>query len=307
MSHDLLNTNLIIEEVISRINAGADVNQTDPWHQHSTLHFHQNIDVLKTLIKHGANVNHIDSYNVTPLCCIEPGNIEKAKLLIKHGARIEIKNDKGYQVLVNNNNYPTMFDLLLKNGADIYSTDELGSSIIHGMYNIKLLKLCLRSGIDVNSKDAYKNTPLHILAREEYLDAIEYLLDNGADINAINDNGRTPLYEATNYLEIGTVSMLLRKNANPNIRDKYGYTPLSYVEEIKIKKLLIMYGAVPSTVEFYQGNRELFSNEQQKAFDAYASLTSMDNDFFQMCLAYQNGPKNNISMEIPDVEFSISH
>ena len=85
---------------------------------------------------------------------------------------------------------------------------------------------------------------------------------------------------------------------------------ISLIDSGAIKKLLIEHGAVPATVEFYQENRELFSKEQQKAFDAYASLTSMDNDFFQMCLAYQslayqNGIKNNISMEIQDITFSL--
>ena len=45
--------------------------------------------------------------------------------------------------------------------------------------------------------------------------------------------------------------------------------------------------------------------QQQKAFDVYMSITSNDDDFFQMCLAYQNGVKNNISMEIQDITFSL--
>jgi ankyrin repeat protein len=204
-----------------------------------------------------------------------------------------------------------MFDLLLQHGADIHAKNCFGVNILHHMYNIRNLKVCIKNGLDVNQRDMYGDAPLHILSKDENFDAIEYLLDNGAFVNALNKNNETPLNIAVSrnseYENIGNIVILLRKNANPNIPDKYGTVPLSYSNNDKIKKLLIEHGAVPATVEFYQENRKLFSKEQQKAFDAYASLTSMDSDFFQMCLAYQNSIKNNISMEIKDVELSINH
>jgi hypothetical protein len=42
---------------------------------------------------------------------------------------------------------------------------------------------------------------------------------------------------------------------------------------------------------------------QQEAFDMFITMTSDDNDFFQMCLAYMNKQKNNDKIEIKDIEF----
>ncbi len=58
-----------------------------------------------------------------------------------------------------------------------------------------------------------------------------------------------------------------------------------------------------STIESYNAYREFFSEEQQKAFDAFVILSSENNEtFFQMCLAYQNDQKNNVKININEID-----
>jgi ankyrin repeat protein len=297
---NLLDTNLTLDEVINLINAGADVNQVHPENKKAPLHVHQNIDILKILIKHNADVNQVDKTNRTPLCYVDPGNKEKVKLLIKHGANIERDNFNSYKVLYSNNNNPSIFKLLVKSGADIHAKDGGERNILRDMYNIKIIDFCLKHGVDINNKDLDEKTPLHLLVseNEEHLDVIEYLLDKGANINALGRSQKSVLNYAVSSNKKSVVSLLLRKNADPNIFQK---TPLDYAKNKTIKKMLIKHGAVPSTITWFQENRDLFSKEQQTAFDTYASLTSKDSDFFQMCKDYQEKIQSTINVQVNDV------
>ena len=68
-------------------------------------------------------------------------------------------------------------------------------------------------GAEVNSKDAWGNTPLHHAIQYEYLGMVEYLVQNGADINAKNDEGETPLDWANHCKDIAKVRYLIEKGA----------------------------------------------------------------------------------------------
>ena len=54
-------------------------------------------------------------------------------------------------------------------------------------------------------------------------------------------------------------------------------------------------------VEIYTADADSLSTEQQKVFDIFMTITS-DDDFFKMCLAYQNDQKNNIKIDIKDMD-----
>ena len=52
------------------------------------------------------------------------------------------------------------------------------------------------NGADINAKDNRGNAPLHIAARNGYLEIVQCLVMNGADINAENKKRYTPFQEA---------------------------------------------------------------------------------------------------------------
>jgi len=96
----------------------------------------------------------------------------------------------------------------------------------------ELVKLLIANGADVNAKNKFDETPLHIAStrrsaypREEE-DIIEMLLANGADINAKTKAGRTPLHQAVVMRCKDHAELLLYNHADVNAKDKDGFTPL---------------------------------------------------------------------------------
>ena len=131
-------------------------------------------------------------------------------------------------------------------------------------------EVLLKNGANVNVMNIYDlSTPLY---RFDKADMISLLIENGADINHLNDGRITPL--------------------------KHHYSR----SHDDIMQLLIKTGAVPDTVDFYFLIKHLYPKEKQNEFDVYALLSQNDNDFFQMCLAYQNDQKNHVKIEIKEME-----
>lgn len=59
------------------------------------------------------------------------------------------------------------------------------------------LKFLLKSGMDVNVKDYFGNTALHLTCSAGYMNLVKLLVDkNGANITAVTNFGFTPLLSA---------------------------------------------------------------------------------------------------------------
>lgn len=80
--------------------------------------------------------------------------------------------------------------------------------------------------LDVNTKDADGNTPLHLAAQEGDHKKVEALLKNGADVDAKGKNGNTPLHIATHKRCAQSVKVLLKSGADVNAKSNLDWTPL---------------------------------------------------------------------------------
>ena len=84
-----------LEQVISLLNNGADVNATDEHEKTSLVYACQrrHLEIVKCLIENGANVNFVCSSGWTCLMIAsERGNLEIVKCLIENGANNNIKS-----------------------------------------------------------------------------------------------------------------------------------------------------------------------------------------------------------------------
>jgi len=83
----------------------------------------------------------------------------------------------------------------------------------------------IASGVDLEGRDEYGNTALHLAVLGNHVNVVKVLLAAAVDVGSKDKNGWTPLHRA----RTATVArLLLKAGADPNARDSvYGSTPLA--------------------------------------------------------------------------------
>ena len=160
------------------------------------------IKLTNLLLANGADLNYRDRFGNTAL--FGSFNIKAAMILVEHGADIEARNYSGETPLFyNTKEYETSLgNFLLKNGANPFTTDNLGRTLLHkAVYNPKSpkalsLRKLLNIGINIEARDNRGRTPLYQAAASRFPGAVNELLRLGADIGARDNEGHTPLWAA---------------------------------------------------------------------------------------------------------------
>ena len=173
------------------------------------------IEVVKILIKYGANVNNesktevINHYNLleneqdemspcymTPLhIAIINEQLEVAKILIENGANVNA--DLGY---------------------------DIGYTPLFSAVNEKLFefaKLLIQNGAEIHSEHR-EVTLLQIACQVRHLDMVKLLIDNGANSHQLSEYGSTILYTAAYDGNFEIVKFLIDSGANICEKTKYG-------------------------------------------------------------------------------------
>ena len=157
------------------------------------------LDLAKSLISSGADVNATNNWGWTPLYIASVnGNSDMVNLLISKGANLNAQNSEGMT--------------------------PLSFAVIEG--NSKIAGLLIESDADMNYKNSSGETLLQIACENGYFEIAAMLIDRGLSINAKNNNGMTPLHSALSSGSKGVVELLIDKGANVNIRNNDGFTPL---------------------------------------------------------------------------------
>ena len=114
--------------------------------------------------------------------------------------------------------------------------------------HIVKIKRLISTGGDVNVKNIYTATLLHMATQNDFPQIVKVLLDASADINARKLNGVTPLWKAAQTGNANIFKLLLDAGADTNIaRIKDNATPLIIASEsghTKIIALLKEHGEV---------------------------------------------------------------
>ncbi len=159
--------------------------------------------------------------------------IEIVKYLIKNGADVNSKNPFGRTPLVNSANKGNMkmAEILLAAGSDInykgYRRESIGfRAVIKGFTNY--LEFCINNGLNINNRDGIGNSLLAKAALYAKPEVIKYLIEKRMDVNAVNDYGQSGLHIAAIRGYTNVIRLLIDAGANVNLKDRESNTPLFY-------------------------------------------------------------------------------
>ena len=230
----LKNDNELIKELIKQ---GANVNAKD-LDGNTPLHFascHNNPEIIKLLIEKGAKVNAKSNNKNTPLhLAIDYNNIEIITLLLNQEADVKAEgNNKNTPLhLASCHDNLEIIKLLIKKGSEVNAKDLDGDTPLHLASchnNPEIIKLLIEKGANVNAKSYDKDTPLHLaIIDHNNIEIITLLLNQEADVNAEDNNKNTPLHLASCHDNLEIIKLLIKKGAKVNAKDLNGNTPLHF-------------------------------------------------------------------------------
>jgi ankyrin repeat protein len=179
------------------------------------------VRILELLIKKGINVNEGDYDKRTPLHVASAGNqIEAVKLLLEHGADIN-PFDRWGSTPLNDADNKDIEALLLSKGAkrgkkQVYQPIKLqnlrddDNRLFYAAFknDLKNMAILKNSGWQVNAFDYDGRTALGIAASEGNIESVQFLVENGANIRHRDARGNNAFDDAIRENRQTTIDFL---------------------------------------------------------------------------------------------------
>ncbi len=120
-----------------------------------------------------------------------------------------------------------------KSNCNFWNTKDGQYSIIVWLVTkAKTVQNCLDSGLDIEVRNEWGNTPLHLAVANEDPELVKMLLNAGADVHARDKYGHTPLHlAASSSPNPEVIIFLLDAGADGKAKDKKGKTAFDHAEE----------------------------------------------------------------------------
>jgi ankyrin repeat protein len=205
---------------------------------------HDNVDSVKVLIKHTANLSTTTRFGWTPLHLAALWrNIKMAEALLKAGARVNVQFGRQLPESLEESLTPLSLAVakgnavlviyLLKNGADPIMPASPNLSVLHVAALTKqysMLVLLSKQGLDFKNTDAESKS----IVPEAYVKTTSLSLSHRVDINTLDETGSTPLlrifHSGWGYRpDVSLVIHLLKLGADPRVCDRKGLSVLHHL------------------------------------------------------------------------------
>ncbi|ROW04700.1 hypothetical protein VMCG_04793 [Cytospora schulzeri] len=182
-------------------------------------HAYDSPDHIRSLLKHGSDINAVDEEGLTTLIYAARYNcVESVRVLLHHmdpKPDLDIQDNNGWTALLSANDHGNveLFRLLLEAGADIHRTtysgfDTLGLCL-YNTGDLQVIELLLENGASVVVVDNFGDTVLHNIRTTSPVSTIKVLVEAGAPVDAVNNRGYTPLVIAVREGNLEAVKYLM--------------------------------------------------------------------------------------------------
>lgn len=212
----------------ANIHAGDNENSTSLHNAAARGH----LDIVSLLIDKGARINQCDGNGMTALhFAASSGRPACAKLLIEKGANVNAREINGRTPLFFNarQGNKEIFELLLEKGAlvDVYNNFNR-SPLVYAFWGGRkeFARKLISMGVDINRKDTDGYAPLHTDCIVGRPIYARLLVEEGADIELTDNDGHSPLQLAAYHNKDDIVVFLIEAGADIHRTDPRGDTAL---------------------------------------------------------------------------------
>jgi ankyrin repeat protein len=220
--------------------------------QHQVVISLDNLPVLETLLKYGADPNLPDSKGMAPLFyAVVARNTNAIATLINAGATIDVRNPVGQTpllVAILVDDLP-MAENLVNHDANPDLHDRHGDTALHKSVKQKNIKACrflLENRADAKLLNLNDRAPLHLAALNGQNDFVELFLEQSELIELRNEGGSTAFDYALRGRKYETMKLLLDHGYNVDRVLTNGYTATHLIiieKDYKAAQFLIEAGA----------------------------------------------------------------
>jgi ankyrin repeat protein len=217
-----------------------------------------NVEGLKLLVKHGANINLATSQGINAIqTAAQRNSLDAAKYLIEQKAVLNGYNSTYFNAICYAAlaYHTDMLDLLVKSGADVNEVTKespwagplarlaMAFSPLEKKARLKTFTKLLELGADPNVLHQQDMTAIMCAAKlgtgdgwKAAVDNCKVLIKAGANVNLVNTAGETALMLASEAGNLKLVSLLIKSGADVNAVNKVGDSPLSYANRAQANK-----------------------------------------------------------------------
>lgn len=221
------------------------------------------IDIVRTLLKHGADVNfHGRFEHILESACISE-NPDIVSIILKKGPIVNDKCSIYVACEIKTEENPIL-DMLIEAGAEVNVNNFYGPPLFnacrHG--SLKSINKLLDAGADVNATDGEGFNVLMTVCTGDRKYLVPLLVNRGVNIDAQDNSGRTALMHAANNWKENMVEELLKFNPDTSIVDKDGKNAIehairaSYHFDVRAFRLIAEYER-KNCPEHFEKYREL--------------------------------------------------
>ena len=268
--------------------------------------------IMLILKKREDLVNKKDMRNCTPLHYASwAGKLETVKLLVeKHNADIHVRSQSGKRPidLAKDENH-TSIVVYLQNREQKEISNAF-SACKNG--DLKKVKYYIEElEYSVKTRNADKNTLLHIACTVGQPAIVQYLLDKGANIESFNTIGSTPLGLAcTGECKDVVIQILNKRKDLANKKDKRNFTPLHYAcwaGKLEIVKLLVKDYNAHINMHSQSGKRPIDLAKKENHTNIVKYLQQVEKmQISHLCNTCRKGHLSTVKHYIDELKYSVN-